>query len=173
MLALVSNSFLRSRYSMEMWCPDDIGRVDGIGLGRLLGEEHASTPQIGVEAPRLLKRSLPRLYYCCCCGVLWLCVVVVCCVVLLCCVVVVLLLCCCCVVVVLLLLVVVVVGCWLLVVGCCCNYGAVSLWDTTPSPVPVCCFGVCVLVCVGVVVCVVCCCGAPHEGLSLGGPTTP
>ena len=36
----------------------------GIGLGRLLGGEHASTPQSGVEAPRLLKRSLPRLYYC-------------------------------------------------------------------------------------------------------------
>ena len=26
-----------------------------------------STPQSGVEAPRLLKRSLTRLYYCCCC----------------------------------------------------------------------------------------------------------
>ena len=39
----------------------------GIGLGRLLGGEHASTPQSGVEAPRLLKRSLPRLYCCCCC----------------------------------------------------------------------------------------------------------
>ena len=36
-------------------------------MGSLLGREHASTPQSGVEAPRLLKRSLPRLYYCCCC----------------------------------------------------------------------------------------------------------
>ena len=36
-------------------------------MGRLLGREHASTPQSGVEAPRLLKRSLQRLYYCCCC----------------------------------------------------------------------------------------------------------
>ena len=36
-------------------------------MGRLLGGEHASTPQSGVEAPRLLKRSLPRLYFCCCC----------------------------------------------------------------------------------------------------------
>ena len=37
--------------------------------GRLLGGEHASTPQRGVEAPRPLKRSLPRLCYrrCCCC----------------------------------------------------------------------------------------------------------
>ena len=29
-------------------------------------EEQASTLQSGVGAPRLLKRSLPRLYYCCC-----------------------------------------------------------------------------------------------------------
>ena len=28
-------------------------------MGRLLGGEHASTPQSGVEAPSLLKRSLP------------------------------------------------------------------------------------------------------------------
>ena len=42
------------------------GGKAGIGLGRLLGGEHASTPQSEVEAPRLLKRSLPRLYYCCC-----------------------------------------------------------------------------------------------------------
>ena len=40
--------------------------VAGIGLGRLLGREHASTPQSGVEAPRMLK--LPRLYCCCCFG---------------------------------------------------------------------------------------------------------
>ena len=33
-------------------------------MGRLLGGEHASTPQSGV-GPRLLKRSLPRLYCCC------------------------------------------------------------------------------------------------------------
>ena len=32
--------------------------IAGIGLGRLLGREHASTLQSGVEAPRLLKRSL-------------------------------------------------------------------------------------------------------------------
>ena len=32
-----------------------------MGLGDLLGRGHASTPQSGVEAPRLLKRSLPRL----------------------------------------------------------------------------------------------------------------
>ena len=36
-------------------------------MGRLLEGEHASTPQSGVEAPRLLKRSLTKLYYCCCC----------------------------------------------------------------------------------------------------------
>ena len=69
MLALVSefNCFLRSRCSMEMWCPDDIGRDSWDWVGRLLGREHASTPQSGVEAPRLLKRSLTRLYYCRCC----------------------------------------------------------------------------------------------------------
>ena len=44
--------FLRSRCSMEMWCLDDTGRV---GPGR----EHASTPQRGVEAPRMLKRASP------------------------------------------------------------------------------------------------------------------
>ena len=37
----------------------------GIGLGRLLGGEHASAPQNGVEAPRLLKRSLHGLDFCC------------------------------------------------------------------------------------------------------------
>ena len=60
MLALVSefNCFLRSRCSMEMWCPDDIGRIAGIGLGRLLGREHASTLQSGVEAPRLKTEPL-------------------------------------------------------------------------------------------------------------------
>ena len=43
-----------------------LGGIAGIGLGRLLGGEHVSTPQSGVEAPRLLKRSLSRLYCCCC-----------------------------------------------------------------------------------------------------------
>ena len=43
-----------------------LGGIAGIGLGRLLGREHASTPQSGAEAPPLLKRSLPRLYCCCC-----------------------------------------------------------------------------------------------------------
>ena len=57
----------------------------GIGLGRLLWGEHASTPQSGVEAPRLLKRSLPRLYYCCVlCVVRCMLLCVVCCCVLLC-----------------------------------------------------------------------------------------
>ena len=67
LLALVSefNCFLCSRCSMEIWCPDDIGR-DNWDWGRLPGRERASAPQSGVEAPRLLKRSLPRLYCCCC-----------------------------------------------------------------------------------------------------------
>ena len=51
------------------------GGTAGIRLGRLHGGGHDSTPQSGVEAPRLLKRSLPRLYYCCCgccgCCVCW------------------------------------------------------------------------------------------------------
>ena len=54
--------------------PPSWGGIAGIGLGRLLGGEHASTPQIGVGAPRLLKRSLSRFY--CCCVVLLLCLVV-------------------------------------------------------------------------------------------------
>ena len=36
----------------------------GIGLGRLLGREHDSTPQSEVEAPRLLKRRISRLHHC-------------------------------------------------------------------------------------------------------------
>ena len=50
------------------------GGITGIGLGHQLGREHASTPQSGVEAPRLLKRSLPRLN---CCVLLRVVVVVV------------------------------------------------------------------------------------------------
>ena len=41
------------------------GGIAWIGLGRQLGREHDSTLQSGVEAPRLFKRSLARLYYCC------------------------------------------------------------------------------------------------------------
>ena len=37
------------------------GGVGGIGLGRLLGGEHASTPQSDVEAPRLLKTEPPQI----------------------------------------------------------------------------------------------------------------
>ena len=38
----------------------------GLGSGHQLGREHDSTSQSGVEALRLLKRSLPRLYCCRC-----------------------------------------------------------------------------------------------------------
>ena len=48
-------------------------------MGRLLGGEHDSTPQSGMEAPRLLKRSLPRLYYCCMLYVVCCMLYVVCC----------------------------------------------------------------------------------------------
>ena len=34
-------------------------------VGHQLGRERDSTPQSGVEAPRLFKRNLSRLYYCC------------------------------------------------------------------------------------------------------------
>ena len=50
--------FLRSQCSMEMWSPDEVGRVGWVGLGHVLGREHDSTLQSGVHAPRLLKRSL-------------------------------------------------------------------------------------------------------------------
>ena len=56
------NCFLRGRCSMEMWCPDDIGRAQlGLGWAACLGREHPSTLQSGVEAPRLLKRSPPQI----------------------------------------------------------------------------------------------------------------
>ena len=41
---------------LATWCG-----LAGIGLGHLLWREHGSTPQSGMEAPRLLKRSLSRL----------------------------------------------------------------------------------------------------------------
>ena len=130
--------FLRSRCSMEMWCPDDTG-LAGIGLGHLLGREHDSTPQSGVEAPRLLKRSLSRLY--CCCFV----VLLFCCVLLCCCVVV--LLCCC---VVVLLCVVVCYCCCCCCCCCCCVLMCVDvccvLWlcvrsVVVPCPNVACCAG--------------------------------
>ena len=70
MLALVSefNCFLRSRCSMEMWCPDDIGRgYLGLGWAACLGESMLQLPRVGWRLLGLLKRSLTRLYYCCCC----------------------------------------------------------------------------------------------------------
>ena len=68
LLALVSefNCFLRGRCSMEMWCPDDIGRDTWDWIGPPAGA-HDSTPQSGVDAPRLWKRSLSKLYCCYCC----------------------------------------------------------------------------------------------------------
>ena len=69
LLALVAecNCFFRSRCSMEMLCLDDIGQDSWDWVGAPAWETACfSTPQSGVEAPRLLKRSLPRLYYCCC-----------------------------------------------------------------------------------------------------------
>ena len=52
---------------IAMWCPDDVERESWDWVGTPAWErEHDSTPQSGVEAPRLLKRSLPRLDYCRC-----------------------------------------------------------------------------------------------------------
>ena len=47
--------------SKEMWSPDGIGRDSWDGGGHPLGREHDSTLQSGVEAPRLLKRSLHQI----------------------------------------------------------------------------------------------------------------
>ena len=70
--------FLRCRCSMEMWCldPHRARYLGLVGLGHQLGREHDSTPQSGVEAPRLSKRSLSRLFCfcCCCCCVVYVCV---------------------------------------------------------------------------------------------------
>ena len=44
---------------------DDMGRDSWDWVGPPAWREHASTPQSGVGAPRLLKRSLSRMYYCC------------------------------------------------------------------------------------------------------------
>ena len=38
-----------------------------MGWAACLGESMLQLPRVGVEAPRLLKRSLSRLCYCCCC----------------------------------------------------------------------------------------------------------
>ena len=64
--------FLRSRCSMKTWCPDNIGRIAGIGLGHLSRREHHSTPQNGVGSPRSAsassrkKTERPRLDCCVC-----------------------------------------------------------------------------------------------------------
>ena len=72
LLALVPNfnnrCFVRGRRPMVMWCADDIGRDSwGLGWAAWSGESMIQLPQSGVEALRLLKRSLPRLYCCYCC----------------------------------------------------------------------------------------------------------
>ena len=47
LLVLVSefNCFLRGRCSMEMWCPDDIGR-DSLGWAACLGESMLQLPRV-------------------------------------------------------------------------------------------------------------------------------
>ena len=84
-----------------MWCLDDMVRDSWDWVGPPAWERACFNSQSGVEAPRLLKRNLSRLYCCCCVvvGVLCvLCVFVLCCVVLccvvLCCVVLLCVLCC-------------------------------------------------------------------------------
>ena len=51
-----------------------LGGIAGIGLGRLLGREHASTPQSGVELLACQNGASPD---CCCCVVVVVVVVVV------------------------------------------------------------------------------------------------
>ena len=47
-------------------CRNRAGKLGlGWATGPPTGREHDSPPQSGVEAPRLLKRSLSRLYFCC------------------------------------------------------------------------------------------------------------
>ena len=69
LLALVSefNCFLRSRCSMEMWCPDDIGRDswDWVGPPAWVRACFNSPEWGGGSLP--VKTDLSRLYYCCCC----------------------------------------------------------------------------------------------------------
>ena len=48
---------------MEMWCPDDIGRDSWDWVGPPAWGEHASTPQSGVEAPRLLETESPQIAF--------------------------------------------------------------------------------------------------------------
>ena len=48
---------------MEMWCPDDMGGIAGIGLGHPLGEGMIQLARVWVEAPRLVKRSLTRFVF--------------------------------------------------------------------------------------------------------------
>ena len=94
MLALVSefNCFLRSRCSMEMWCPDDIGRDSWDWVGPpSWGRACFNSPEWGGGSSPVKTEPLQivlLLLLCCC---VLLCVVVCCCVLL--CVVVV---CCCC-----------------------------------------------------------------------------
>ena len=69
LLALVSefNCFLRSRCSMEVWCPDDIGRDSWDWVGPPAWERACFNSRVGWRLLTCLKRSLPRLYQCCCC----------------------------------------------------------------------------------------------------------
>ena len=71
LLALVSefNCFLRSRCSMEMWCPDDIGRDSWDWVGPPAWERACfNSPECGGGGSSPVKTEpLPRLCYCCCC----------------------------------------------------------------------------------------------------------
>ena len=62
--------FLRSRCSMQMWCPDDIGRDSWDWVGPpAWGRACFNSPEWGGGSSPVKKRSLSRLYYCCCFGV--------------------------------------------------------------------------------------------------------
>ena len=59
--------FLWSRCSIEMWCPDDIGRDGWDSVGAPSGESMIQLPRVAWKLLACLKRSLSRLGYCCCC----------------------------------------------------------------------------------------------------------
>ena len=64
--------FLRSRCSMEMWCPDDTRRDSWGWFGPPASRRaRFNSPEWRLLA--CLKPSLPRLYYCCCCWCCCLC----------------------------------------------------------------------------------------------------
>ena len=107
-IRVLKKSFLRSRCSMEMWCPDDTGRDSWDWVGPpAWGRACFNSPEWGWRLLACFHGASPDciigvvVCVCWCVVVVWLCVVLLLCVEVVCCCFVVLL-CCCCVVVLLL-----------------------------------------------------------------------